>query len=327
MPLSVARRIAASGLSIYDSLADRPELFIKTRTLERILSQALVGLSLDYPIRTRSKVVKTGVCDALGYPVPERFRRTKPRFPGQNFDTFVQKADNLQIWNEEVSASRRYVLIRVDDRQVVTRVRVVTGEVIAQYDRTGTLTHKYQARSRGPVTHSCLVSAADTAPVQHTQVRRPAPSRSELLPIQDLYRRLVRLVGRTIANPGLDQERHRGWGLHQAVFKQLGKASSCDSGQFPDIPDQLLELKLQTAPTIDLGLVCPDSTEVIADSPAFRHCDVRYAVYYGTIVGRRVCLDHLVMATGADFFTFFRRFEGRVKNAKLQIPLPRGFFD
>jgi len=317
MSSCVVRAIAASGLSIYDSLADRPELFIETRVLQRVLNEALVGLNLDYPIRTRSKVLKSRVCEALGYPVPERFRRTRPRFPGQNFDTFVQKADNLQIWNEEVSPSRRYVLIRVGDRHIVTCVRVVAGEVIAACDRTGTLTHKYQARSREPVTASRLVSAADTAPVQDTQVKKPTTSRSGLLPIRDLYRRLVRLVGHTIANPGSDQERHRGWGLHEEVCRQPDKASPYDAGQFPDIPDQLLEVQLQTAPTIDLGLVCPDSTEVVADSPKFRHCDVRYAIFYGTVVGRKVRLDHLVVTTGADFFTFFRRFEGRVKNAKL----------
>jgi len=74
-------------------------------------------------------------------------------------------------------------------------------------------------------------------------------------------------------------------------------------------------------------MVCPDSTEVITDLPGFRHCDVRYAVFYGAVIGGKVRLDHLVVTTGADFFTFFRRFGGRVKNSKLQIPLPRGFFD
>ena len=327
MTSRIVRAIAASGLSIYDPLADKPGLFIETRGLERILKKALIGLDLDYPIRTRSKVVKGRVCEALGYPVPERFRRTKPRFPGQNFDTFVQKADNLQIWNEEVSASRRYVLIRVDARQVVTGVRVVTGEVIAQLDRTGTLAHKYQTRSREPVLLSSLASSADTDLVRKAMLAKPSAVAPDFLSIRDLYNTLAGLIGTTIANPGLDQERHRGWGLHQTVCTRLGKPSACESGQFPDIPDQLLEVKLQTAPTIDLGLVCPDSTETIADSPSFRHCDVRYAVFYGTIVGGEVRLDHLVMTTGADFFTFFRRFEGRVKNAKLQIPLPRGFFD
>jgi len=245
MPPSVVRAIAASGLSIYDSLADRPELFVETCMLQRILNEALVGLSLDYPIRTRSKVLKKEVCAALGYPVPERFGRTKPRFPGQNFDTFVQKADNLQIWNEEVSASRRYVLVRVDDRQTVTCVRVVTGEVIAQYDRTGTLTHKYQARSRESVTASRLVSPEDTPAVRDKQAgRSTAASRPGFLSIDDVYRRLLRLAGHTIADPGSDQERHRGWRLHEAVCRRLGLTSACDSGQFPDIPDQLLEVKL-----------------------------------------------------------------------------------
>jgi hypothetical protein len=100
-----------------------------------------------------------------------------------------------------------------------------------------------------------------------------------------------------------------------------------DRGQFPDVPSQLLEIKLQTASTIDLGLVCPDSIEDIASLPNFRHRDVRYGIFYGAIVPAGVKLDHLILTTGADFFTFFRRFEGKVRNAKLQIPLPTGFFD
>ena len=103
-------------------------------------------------------------------------------------------------------------------------------------------------------------------------------------------------------------------------------ADSFDTGSFPDVMEQLLEVKLQTAATIDLGLVSPDDATPLEFLPGVRHCDVRYAVYYGTIVGREVRLDHLVLARGADFFSYFQRFEGRVVNAKLQIPLPRDFF-
>jgi hypothetical protein len=110
----VVAAIAASGLTIYDSLDHRPDLYIDTPTLEKILDKALRGLNLNYANRTRSKVVKSRICEVLGYPVPSSFRREQPRFPGQNFDTYVQKANNLQIWNEEVSSSRRYILIRVN---------------------------------------------------------------------------------------------------------------------------------------------------------------------------------------------------------------------
>ncbi|MBN2577743.1 MAG: restriction endonuclease [Pirellulales bacterium] len=319
MASKIVKAISLSGLTIYDPLDSQPELYIATRSLERLLNQALVGLSLNFPIRTRSKVLKSSVCKSLGYPVPQSFQKTKPRFPAQNFDTYVQKSNNLQIWNEEVVPSRRYVLIRVDDNQLVTRVKVVTGDVIAKLDPTGTLTTKYQARSRRPVTESCLVSTTDA-----TQVAKKLPK--AMLPIRKLYKSLQNLIGSTIVNPGVDQERIRGAVLHRVVCKCL-KTSCVDCGQFPDVPDQLLEIKLQTASTIDLGLVCPDSQEKIANLQNIRHCNVRYAVFYGTLVPEGVRLDHLIVTTGRDFFTFFRRFEGNVRNQKLQIPLPAGFFD
>jgi len=103
-------------------------------------------------------------------------------------------------------------------------------------------------------------------------------------------------------------------------------AECCDTGSFPDVMEQLLEIKLQTAPTIDLGLVSPDDATPLDFLPRVRHCDVRYAVFYGAVVGAEVRLDHLVLTRGADFFSFVQRFEGKVVNAKLQIPLPRDFF-
>src|SRR4051812_35917560 len=114
-----------SGLSIYDAIGvDDETLWIPSDELEQLLNQALVGKSLDgLALRTRSRVAKELVCTALGYPIPKSFIKTNPRFPGQDFDTYVQKANNLQIWNEEVSPNRRYVLIRLDDGNTITRVK------------------------------------------------------------------------------------------------------------------------------------------------------------------------------------------------------------
>jgi hypothetical protein len=333
---SLIDAIAESGLTIYDSLPDHPELYISTEVLEHILDSRLDGLDLNYPLRTRARIVKEAVCNALGYPVPPSFARTQPRFPGQDFDVYVQKANNLQVWNEEVSPSRRYVLVRVDERGVVTRVRVVLGTVLAMYDRTGTLTHKYQAKSAYEVVASVLVSPTDTSRVVDllTSPRggyaRPltgrGPTPGSLVPIADLYRRLKSLIGATLPDPGLDQERNRGGCLHDRVCECACGDLLPDSGQFPDVPEQLIEVKLQTAPTVDLGLVSPDSEDPLPDLPQLRHCDVRYVVFYGSSNNGLVGLDHVVVATGKDFFKFFRRFEGLVRNAKLQIPLPKDFF-
>lgn len=192
MAASIVQRIRKSGLSIYDPVPTH--LRLSDRDLERILKRQLSGLNLDYAIRTRSKVLKSAVCDALGYPIPEVFRKSRPRFPGQDFDTYVQKADNLQIWNEDVNPTRRYVIVRPNQNHVVTGVRVLNGETIARLDRTGTLTQKYQASAVQPVTESMLLSRRDTAQFLET-------AGANLLPIQEVFNRLRHLEGQVLPNP------------------------------------------------------------------------------------------------------------------------------
>jgi hypothetical protein len=332
--------IAKSGKSIYDTLHDSPEYFLPSGDLESILRDGLVGLDLNYPLRTRSKVLKSRICEILGYPVPVSFKKSQPRFPGQDFDTYVQKSNNLQIWNEGITPTRRYVIIRLNEASKVVGVRVVTGELLAKLDTTGTLTKKYQAKSRKPVTDSVLVSKSDAYSVhdaivalpngrlilQQSGARTLTLDFNSFLAIEFLYKKLAKLVSKRLSDPGLDQERNRGAALHRAVCETLGMAAYSDTGSFPDVMEQLVEVKLQTAATIDLGLVSPDDVTPLDFLPRIRHCDVRYAVFYGTVVGSEVRIDHLVLTRGADFFSFFQRFEGKVVNAKLQIPLPRDFF-
>ena len=96
--------IKSSNLSIYDPISYEDNYFyIPIYDLEYILPRALIGISLvGRPLRTRSKFVKSQICQALGYPVPTSFKKTHPRFIGQNFDVYTQKNNNVQIWNEDV---------------------------------------------------------------------------------------------------------------------------------------------------------------------------------------------------------------------------------
>lgn len=87
---------------------------------------------------------------------------------------------------------------------------------------------------------------------------------------------------------------------------------------------------MQTSPTIDLGLVCPDS-EAALDVPQIagrqiRHCDVRYAIFYARTDGATVTLTRFYLTPGESFFSRFPQFQGKVLNKKLQIPLPSDFF-
>lgn len=341
-PIDFKLAIEASGFDIYSPIeVGDANFWIPTLQLETLLRDALIGHNLaGLALRTRSKVVKQAVCSALGYPVTNSFKKTQPRFLGQQLDIYTQKSRNLQIWNQELSPTRRYALIQISEQDVITAVRVVNGQELANLDTTGTITKKYQAGLVVGSERYELISNADTpelvpflnlnAVLSDTVSPISEPQLDSLLPIQEIFNRLSPLVGIQFDDPGIDQERNRGEGLHRLVCKYLGYSSYEDKGQFPDIRHQLLEVKLQTSPTIDLGLVLPSSTDKVDVQQIGnyhpKHRDTRYVIFYANTNGKVVTLTHVYVSTGADFFTRFRRFEGNGSNGKIQIPLPSNFF-
>ena|GEM_PF-208226 len=223
---------------------------------------------------------------------------------------------------------------------VIQKVKIVSGNEVASLDTTGTLTQKYQARIVGEHQKYELISCKDTdnlLPYVANGLVLPdstgpntMPTSGLILPIQTVYEKLKQIVGKTISNQGATQDRKRGDGLHRLVCQSLGYKIYEDDGQFPDVRHQLLEVKMQTATTIDLGKILPtDDTRLpfFSDALPIRYCDVRYAVFYGEIRDNNVSITNFYLVCGVDFFDRFSQFQGNVKNSKLQIPLPANFFD
>jgi hypothetical protein len=335
----IRTQIRNLGPSIYDPPATQlAGLFYSPSELRELLRHELVGRGDldDLPVRTRSKVAKTLVCEALGYIAPTTFKKVNPRLRHANIDLYVQQASNLQIWNQEVDAARRYVILILRDN-VIADVHVIAGAELAQFDTTGTLTRKFQANRIHEDSGSVLVSKQDTADFVSQFGPRPtispaispvdAPTSRGVLDIATVYRLLISLVGRTFPDPGQTQERNRGSVVHREACNALGLSHYADHGQFPDILSQLLEVKLQLARTIDLGLELPSSSTALASANgvvAVR--DVRYAIFYGERGASMFTVTDLVVVTGEDFFSEFRQFAGKVSNSKLQLRLPGGWF-
>ena len=122
--------IKKSGLTIYDFISkDDKELYIPNKELESILDKEMRGFSVDgLALRTRSKIVKSEVCRALGYPVPLSFKKTQPRYIGQNFDTYIQESLNVQIWNELVDQDRRYVFLELMMKRLLGVLKLLWGQ-------------------------------------------------------------------------------------------------------------------------------------------------------------------------------------------------------
>lgn len=305
--------------------------------LSKLLNDSLNGKSLaGLPLRTRSKVLKTLICKALNYDIPPSFSKTKPKFPCQLFDVYIQKSNNLQIWNDEISKDRRYVLIQINGEDLIKKVKVIDGEDLKKLDTTGKLTIKYQAKV--PSNFSGTKYTADDQTLS-LLIREPTiVSRSSLEPptansiksICSLYKLLVPLIGDSIKTQNLVQERTIADVAQELVCKKLGYTICKDDGQFPDIPNQLLEVKLQMSSTIDLGLHRPDSDEETNYSIGKTKIKVSMCRYLVIIAHRNnsdVIIDDLVITSGKRFFDIFTLFGGKVTNAKLQIPLPSNFWD
>jgi hypothetical protein len=331
-----AAAVRTHALPVTDVRATRRAgAYLPLSQLEAYLTEALQGLSLKgLALKTRSKKVRQNALAALGYVPPATFG-SDVIFPAQNADIYVQKANNLQIWNEKIDQARRYLVVVVDENDVVAGVRAFTGKTLAQWNRTGTLTAKFQARlklvfNEADPFHVCGRDTERT--VQFTGAKRVSgcpmsdPVPGALLPIDTLGKKLSTLIGTTVPFVSAVDDKKRSAALLQAVAKALGYEGSEDSVTFPDLPGQMLEVKLQTSDTIDLGRTWPSSDSPLnfqlGRAKLLRRRDTRFAVFYGTRVGKRIRLDKLVVTPGARFWDVFEPLKGNERNTKLQIKLP-----
>ena len=139
----------------------------------------------------------------------------------------------MQIWNEDIELLRRYVIVQVVSNNVVTKVKVVTGNTLAQLDTTGTLTQKYQARMILSESKLELITAKDTEflqPAVRSEVDLRGfvspisdPKEGQILPIGQVFERLQGLIGESFPEVGYDQERNRGAILHRMVCDRLAR--------------------------------------------------------------------------------------------------------
>ena len=243
---------------------------------------------------------------------------------------------NVQIWNEEIDSNRRYVFVKVDADDIITGVKIINGDELAKLDRTGTLTTKYQA-TLNDFGESRLLSEEDTKRVNEwcgtsidlSCIRPNAwPSKGNLLSIKELFSRIKRIEGKLLPHLGYLQERNRAAELHQMICEVLGYRSYEDDGTYPDIFNQLIEIKLQTSPTIDLGLHSPidDMPLFEVNNQEFWSSDIRYVIIDGIVESSNVFIRYVHIVNGCDFTKHFPLFGGNVRNAKIQIPLPPDFF-
>lgn len=105
----------------------------------------------------------------------------------------------------------------------------------------------------------------------------PSEGYSELLSLQELSEVILSNVGSFVReNQGT---RLDGQQLERSILESLGYCFTSLEAQFPDIRNQLLEIKIQDSQTVDLGRYTPVNIETIKDlGPNITTEDIRYFI-------------------------------------------------
>lgn len=247
----------------------------------------------------------------------------------------------------------RYLLVFHNPEGVILKTTLVDGNKLAEWDTTGTQTIKWQASARrsyrNEISSQIIVNPIETlhnkispymrSPleeksrfiIQESQnpespsIKQP-PTPTSFLTHDEIAQSLRTLIGRKFDNLGTGQERGMGQTLEKEVIKALGYQSyqQTDTGDYPDLLHQLIEVKFQFRGTIDLGKHLPtDSLEIEAPWNKWEITprEIRYIVaLMEQDVHGNFIVDSIVITSGEKFNEYFSISEGT--NFKIQIPIP-----
>lgn len=236
-----------------------------------------------------------------------------PRILPEFLDTFIITNDkdyNMQVWNRvpdsdvplikysngDLLTCRdvRYLLVKIKDDKIVSILLLTPDYIVQHFGKFGVPTIKHQLiinnSKRNDIINSDIpilfenkerfnFNQINDIEISSIDSIHDKPVLDKIIKIDDIYE----IIKNNIIGINLTESstKKKGQELEKIVAEQLKYtilANELLAGGFPDIPSQLLEVKVQDSPTVDLGKYTPQIEEVIdADLPATTH-DIRYLI-------------------------------------------------
>ena len=283
-----------------------------------------------------------------------------PKITREFIDTYIVtsgKSYNLQVWNRIPASDTlliqyesgenlkckdvRFIFTRIDATQekIVTIIIATPEYIVNRFGKFGKPTIKHQLlistkirqqiyQSEGKILFfkdskklSYLITN-DFDPPQHDMAKEVRPNEVFSL---ELIKNIVaeKLIGFKLAT---DSTKKRGQALERKVLELLGYPTGNENllhGAFPDIPNQLLEVKVQDTQTVDLGKFTPETATVINEELNITTFDVRYLIAL-TNPDTEI-IEGIILSPGerlGDVFSYVSD-----KSYKCQRSIPMSFFE
>lgn len=283
-----------------------------------------------------------------------------PRLIRELIDTYIVTTGdsyNLQVWNripnsksiliqyntgEKIQSNNiRFVFIKIDmGAKIIESIVILTSDYIeSHFGKFGKPTIKHQLmisnKQRGQIIHNenPIVAYDDSnklALIAANQYRKPTGAMLNQPDIENLFSIEIinEMVARNLIGRKLEaaDTKNRGQALERLTLQLLGYPEenlNGLAGGYPDIPNQLLEVKVQDSPTVDLGKYSPAFEEVINERYNITTKDIRYLIALTN--PQTGIIEGVVIAPGEQLGENFTYVSDT--NYKCQRSIPMVFFE
>lgn len=282
-----------------------------------------------------------------------------PRILPEFLDTYIitnNKDYNMQVWNRIPDSSMplikykstgdvltckdiRYLMVKIDNNKIVEILLLTPDYITKHFGKFGVPTIKHQLiinqskrdeiiKSNVPILFKnddkYSFNKMDDIKIMSIDSIHDKPIIDKVIRLQDIYD----IVKDEIIGIELQSEstKIKGQELEKIVSEKLGyKFLENDLlvGGFPDLPNQLLEVKVQESPTVDLGKYSPQIPEIIFPEINITTEDIRYLIALTNPTDKKI--NGAILCPGkylGNFFTYVAN-----KSFKCQRGIPVSFFN
>ena len=291
--------------------------------------------------------------------VPPKGKGT-PKIIREFIDTYVVTSGtsyNLQVWNRVPAADTllikyesgeslkctdvRFIFVRIDsEKNSIASVIILTPEYIEEkFGKFGKPTIKHQLLISGKVRKEIyeredkILLFPDSKKLSYHIRHDYEPPKTGMVEEPDIKQLFsISLLKKMIADKLIGYKldaaatKNRGQALEKKVLELLGyqvNDSDLLYGAFPDIRNQLLEVKVQDNPTVDLGKFTPETEEVVIKDSDLTTFDVRYLIALTN--PKTEVIEGIILSPGEKLGELFSYVSE--KNYKCQRSIPMSFFD
>ncbi len=338
---------------IFSLLIRRPfNLTGKTRTDGSNIRKLIASTLEDYKLPDLANVEEYEIVPPKGKGVPKITR--------QFIDTYIVTSGtsyNLQVWNRIPASNMllikyesgesllcndvRFVIVRVDiAKSVIASVIILSPEYIElTFGKFGKPTIKHQllisSKARKAIygKEDKILSFPDSTKLSYEitdDYQSPESGMVEEPDLKQLYSvsLLKKMVAEKLIGQKLDAAatKNRGQALERMTLELLGYNAEENEnlyGGFPDIRNQLLEVKVQDSPTVDLGKFSPEKEEPVIAEKNITTFDVRYLI--ALTDPKTSIIEGIILAPGEKLGEVFSYVSDQ--SYKCQRTIPMAFFD